>query len=415
MTKLAIKGGSPVRTEPFPAWPIWDGAEIEAVREVIESGKWGMAQGNRVKQLQERFAAYQDAAYGIAATSGSTALRAALIAAGLKPGDEVIVPAYTFVASATVVLEINAVPVFADIEPDTCVLDLESVEEMITGRTRAIMPVHLAGIPVDMDALNSLAAKHGIVVIEDACQGWGSQYKGRKVGALGLAGAFSFQSSKHITAGEGGLLTTNDEGFAETCASIVNCGRSAGGPWHAHERLGGNYRLSEMQAAVILAQLGRYDKLLARRQESWRYLAERLSAIEGIRPLVWPDYVTACSCHFFTMRYDPEAFGGLPKAGFIKALNAEGIKPAHGGYYQPIYKQQLLLEKNVGPYDEITRHKFRGKVIDYADFNCPVTERICATEAVWLLQTLLLADREGLDHIVAAVEKIQQNYTDLLA
>ncbi|MBN2288382.1 MAG: DegT/DnrJ/EryC1/StrS family aminotransferase [Candidatus Glassbacteria bacterium] len=413
MAKLAIKGGTPVRSEPYPVWPVWDNREVEAVQRVVESGKWGMAQGSQVKELQSSFARYQDARFGIAASSGSTALRASLLAAGLEAGAEVIVPAYTFVASATCVLESNGVPVFADVDPETYVLDAASVEKVITERTAAIMPVHLAGIPVDMDALERLAAGRGIVIIEDACQAWGSEYKGKKMGALGLAGAFSFQSSKHITAGEGGIVVSNDEGFAERCASVVNCGRSTGGAWHTHVRLGGNYRLSELQAAVILVQLERYEKMLARRQEAARTLAGRLSAIDGIKVPVLPDYATACSWHFLALRYDPEAFGGLPKADFIKALNAEGIKPAHGGYYTPVYRQQFLLEKNVGPYDEIRRHRFGGKVIDYADFQCPVAERACSSEAVWLLQNLLLAGQEGLEDIVRAVEKIRENNREL--
>ncbi len=414
MAKLAIKGGTPVRSEPYPVWPIWDNAEVDAVRRVIESGNWGMAAGSQVKEFQSRFARYQDAEFGIATSSGTTALRAALLAAEMEEGAEVIIPAYTFVASVTAVIESNGVPVFADIDPETYVLDPASVEKVITERTRAIMPVHLAGIPVDMDALEKMVRGKGIVIIEDACQAWGSEYKGKKMGALGLAGAFSFQSSKHITAGEGGMAVTNDKDFAERCASVVNCGRSAGGAWHTHVRLGGNYRLTELQAAVILVQLERYEKMLARRREAARYLKEHLSAIDGIRVVTLPEYITACSWHFFTLRYDPGAFGGLPKDDFVKALDAEGIKPAHGGYYIPIYRQQFLLEKNVGPYEEIRRHKFGTKVIDYADFQCPVTERACATEAVWLMQNLLLAEREGLEDIVRAVEKIRENYEELL-
>jgi dTDP-4-amino-4,6-dideoxygalactose transaminase len=414
MAKLAIKGGTLVRSEPYSVWPVWDNREVDAARRVIESGKWGMAQGSSVKEFEESFARYQDAEFGIATSSGSTALRAALLAAGLEAGSEVIVPAYTFVASATTVLEANCVPVFADIDPDTYVLDPASVAEVITERTRAIMPVHLAGIPVDMDALEKLARDKGIVLIEDACQAWGSEYKGRKTGALGLAGAFSFQSSKHITAGEGGIVVSNDKEFAEVCASVVNCGRSAGGVWHSHVRLGGNYRLSELQAAVILVQLERYEELLSRRREAARYLIERLSSIDGIQVPGLPEYVTSCSWHFFTLRYNPRAFGGVPKADFIKALNAEGIKPAHGGYFAPIYRQQFLLEKNVGAYNRIQSHEFGGKVIDYADFHCPVTEKACGSEAVWLLQNLLLGERESLDDIVRAVEKIRENFGELL-
>jgi len=414
MAELALKGGAPVRETPYPAWPCWDDEEIKAAEAVIRSGKWGMAQGDKVLELEKKFAAYQEAVQGIAATSGTTALRAALLAAELEADSEVIVPSYTFVASGTAVLEANLIPVFADIEPETYNIDPDSVESLITDKTSAIMPVHLAGLPADMDRIMALARKRGLTVIEDACQAWGSEYRGRKVGAIGLAGAFSFQSSKHITAGEGGMLVTNDSGFALRARSIVNCGRREGGAWHEHDRLGGNYRLSELHAAVILAQLGRYQGMLERRQQAAAFLREKLSAIEGLRPLKLPEYATASSCHLFILRYDSDSFGGLKRETLIKALNAEGIQPAHGGYFIPVHRQRVFLEKRVGSFDLIASHRFRGKVIDYAQFECPVAERACGGEAVWLLQNLLLADREGLEDIVRAFEKIRAHHTELL-
>ena len=414
MSVLAINGGSPVREKPFPGWPVWDGAEVEAVKTVIESGKWGMAQGDRVKTLEAEFAAYQNAKFGIAATSGSTALRAALLALDIPAGSEVIVPAYTFVASATIVLECNCVPVFADIDPETYTLDPDSFAAMITEKTRAVMPVHLAGLPCDMDRIMEIARRRDIKVIEDACQAWGSSYKGKRVGAIGDIGCFSFQSSKHITAGEGGMTVTNDPLLAERTASIVNCGRMAGGQWHEHKILGGNYRLSELHAAVILVQLARYDEMLKKRNAAVKYLTEKINARGAVGTISVPDYVSEWSCHFFSLKYDPDKFGGLPKASFIKALNAEGVKPAHGGYYIPIYDQPFLLEKNVGMYDRICRHQFRGKPLDYSEFDCPVTAKACASEAVWILQSLLLADKDDLADIVAAVEKLAANYRELL-
>ncbi len=414
MARLAICGGRPVRTEEFPSWPVWDESELEAAHGVITSGKWGMSNGGKVLALQEKFAAYQDAAFGIAATSGTAAIRASLLAADLEAGAEVIVPPYTFVASATAVLEANMVPVFADIDPDTYTLDPACVEQLITGRTGAVMPVHIAGLPCEMDAIGAIAKKHALVVVEDACQAWGSEYRSRKVGAIGQLGTFSFQSSKHITAGEGGMIVTDDEELAARCSGMVNCGRVEGGAWHEHHLLGGNYRLSELQAAVILAQLERYGSMLERRQRSAAYLRQALADIDGISPLAVPDYVSASSCHLFIFRYRSDSFGGLPKDRFVKALNAEGIRPAHGGYFTPVYRQPVLLEKNTGPFDRITRHEFRGKLIDYADFHCPVAERATASEAVWLLQNLLLSDSLGLEQIVEAVRKISLNYSELL-
>lgn len=413
MSKLAINGGRPVRETPFPKWPYWDANELKAVQEVIHSGVWGI-NGSRVRQFEEKFSRYLGCTHGIAMSSGTLALRAALVAAGLPAGCEVIVPAYTFVATATAVLEANMVPVFADIEPETCNISAESAAALITENTRAILPVHLAGVPADMDSMNALAAKHSLVLIEDACQAWGSEHNGRKAGSLGAAGTFSFQSSKHITGGEGGFVSTNSEELAEACRSFINCGRVRGGLWHEHGILGGNYRLSELQAAVILTQFERYEPMLARRQASAEFLRRELAAVEGVSPLMLPSYATASSSHFMILRYDQAAWGGLSKDRFIKALNAEGIQPAHGGYFTPIYRQKFLLEKNVGPYDRIRSHVFRGEVIDYAKFSCPVTERMTGSEALWLLQNLLLADQPGLEDIVSAFRKLRDNYRELL-
>ena len=413
MSELAINGGKPVRGEEYPVWPVWDNSELEAAQRVINSGKWGIG-GTEVAAFQEQFAAYQDARFGIACTSGTTALKVALVAAGLDGGSEVILPAYTFVASATAVLEANMVPVFADIDPDTYTIDPDSVEAAITARTAAIMPVHIAGLPCDMDGIKRIAEKHGLVVIEDACQAWGSELRGRKVGAIGELGTFSFQSSKHITAGEGGMIVTNDDELAARCASLVNCGRTPEGAWHEHHLLGGNYRLSELQAAVILAQFARYESMLARRQKAAAFLRKELAEVEGIDPLPLPDYVSASSCHMFVIRCNLDTFGVSNKQTLVKALNAEGVRPAHGGYFVPVYRQPLLLEKNVGPYDQILTHEYRGKVIDYADFHCPVTERACGPEALWLLQNLLLADQTGLEQIVEAFHKVSRNHAELI-
>lgn len=210
------------------------------------------------------------------------------------------------------------------------------------------------------------------------------------------------------------MLVTNDSGFAMRARSIVNCGRREGGAWHEHDRLGGNYRLSELHAAVILAQLGRYQGMLERRQQAAAFLREKLSAIEGLRPLKLPEYATASSCHLFILRYDSDSFGGLKRETLIKALNAEGIQPAHGGYFIPVNRQRVFLEKRVGSFDLIASHRFRDKVIDYAQFECPLAEHACGGEAVWLLQNLLLADRKGLEDIVRAFEKIHAHHTELL-
>ena len=224
MSKLALKGGEPVRRKPFPRWPVFDEREMRALREVLESGFWGMG-GKRKKEFEEKFAAYQHARYGVAVINGTAALEISLRTLGIGCGDEVIVPSYTFIATAMAVLYVNAIPIFADIEPETYTIDPESVKSLISDKTKAILPVHIGGRPADMDALLSIAKKNNLHVIEDACQAWGAEWRGRRVGAIGDMGAFSFQSSKNITSGEGGIIVTNDENLYVKAWSLHNCGR----------------------------------------------------------------------------------------------------------------------------------------------------------------------------------------------
>ncbi|HDH99540.1 MAG TPA: DegT/DnrJ/EryC1/StrS family aminotransferase, partial [Firmicutes bacterium] len=322
MAELAIEGGKPVRTKPFPEWPMYDECEERALLEVLRSRKWWY--GERVREFEEKFASYQDARFGITTTSGTTALQIALTAAGVGAGDEVIVPPYTFVATATAVLAVNAIPVFADVDRDTLNLDPEAVREAITEKTKAIIPVHFAGYPADMDELKGIAQEHGLVIIEDACHAWGTDYKGRKVGAIGSMGAFSFQASKNITSSEGGIILTDDEELADLCRSYSNCGRGKDRPWYEHYILGGNYRMTEFQAAILLCQLGRLDDQVTRRMESAKVLDEGLREVEGIELLQQEPKGKRRSYHLYCFRYVQEDFGGVPREKFIEALVAEG-------------------------------------------------------------------------------------------
>jgi len=223
--KLAIDGGSPLRTSPYPDWPQWDEREDKAVAAVLHSGAWWAPGGTQVKEFEKEFAAYHDARYGVAVTNGSAALEICLRAANIDWGDEVITTPYTFIATANSCLLVGAIPRFVDLLPNSWNLDPAQIETAITPRTKAIMPVHIAGEPADMDAINEIARKHGLLVIEDACQAHGAIWRGRKVGAIGEMGCFSFQASKNITGGEGGIILTNDEGWAEKCWSVSNVGR----------------------------------------------------------------------------------------------------------------------------------------------------------------------------------------------
>ncbi|HEX2036200.1 MAG TPA: DegT/DnrJ/EryC1/StrS family aminotransferase [Chloroflexota bacterium] len=253
--RLAVAGGTPVRSAPFPAWPVWEAREERALLEVLRSGRWGShAGGGRVQDFCERFATVQGVRHAVAVSNGTAALEVALRAVGVAPLDEVILPPYTFVASATAVLSLGAIPVFCDVLPHTYLIDPADAARKVTGRTRAILPVHLAGQPCDMDAVMEVARRHNLKVVEDAAQAPGATWRGRGVGAIGHAGAISFQSSKNLTSGEGGAVVTDDPQVAERAWSIANVGRVPSGAWYQHEVMGSNFRLTEFQGALPVAE-----------------------------------------------------------------------------------------------------------------------------------------------------------------
>jgi len=407
MSILAINGGTPVRTKPFPVWPVWGDEEIANLTNVIKSGSWGCLKGNITSEFEEKFAAYQNAKHGICVNSGTTALKVALTAADVDCGAEVIVPAYTFIASATAVVEMGGIPIFVDIDPDTYNIDVEKVEAAITDKTAAIMPVHFAGRPADMDAIKQLAEKHNLKVIEDAAQAWGSEWKGKRVGAIGDAGCFSFQSSKNINAGEGGIILTNDDLVAKMARSHINCGRSEEGLWYEHFYFGGNYRITELQTAVLHAQFDRYDELKEIRQKNYQYLAENLSKIEGVELLKDDPDVTSHSCHLFIFKYKNEFFAGKSKTAFIDAMRKEGIFTSPG-YSLPLYKQPVFVNKAFGP-----RGRSVDLPVDYQNNVCPETEKACYEQSIWFTQNMLLGTEEDMADIVKAITKIKENAQEL--
>jgi dTDP-4-amino-4,6-dideoxygalactose transaminase len=375
---------------------------------VVESGCWGAQQGTEVRRFEAEFAAYQEATYGVAVTNGTVALKLALTAAGVGVGDEVIMPGYTFVATATAALEIGAVPVFADIDPGTYTLAPESVAACITPRTRAIVPVHLGGRPADMDAIMALAQRYDLRVVEDAAQAWGASWQGRKAGTLGHVGGFSFQSSKNITAGEGGIILTNDTAIGTLAQSLSNCGRQPDGLWYAHYVLGGNYRLSEFHGAVLRVQLRRYPQQLVHRQANAAYLEQALSEFPGITTLRQDARVTSNAYHVLFLQYHPEAFSGASKDRFLAAMRAEGIDAMHAGYSLPVYRQPVLLAKNFGLSTPPLYSGVYPNVPDYNKVALPATDRACTEEALWVRQNVLLGERRDMDDIVAAIDKIQR-------
>ena len=254
---LALLGGPPLRTEPFPSWPVFGDEEEAAVLEVLRSGRWFL--GDRVDEIERRFPPFHEARHGVAVSSGTAALQVALEAAGVRLGDEVIVPSYTFVATAASVALVGAVPVFVDVDPGDYCIDPAAVEAAVTERTRAVIAVHFAGHPADLDALGRLCRARGLRLIEDAAQAHCAEWRNRRVGAIGDLGTFSFQASKNLNSGEGGFILSDDEDLAEAAWSIHNCGRSRTGAWYEHPLVGGNYRMTEFQAALLLSQMGNLE------------------------------------------------------------------------------------------------------------------------------------------------------------
>jgi dTDP-4-amino-4,6-dideoxygalactose transaminase len=369
---------------------------------VLRSGHWGRTTGPRNQEFEGRFAAYQHAARAVTCVNGTVALELALRAAGIGDGDEVIVPSYTFIATASAVLHLGAVPVFADIEPNTYTISVDSAADLVSPRTRAIIPVHLAGAPADMDGIIALARERGLAVVEDAAQAHGAEWRGQRVGAIGTLGTFSFQSTKVLTAGEGGAVVTNDPVLADTVWSLQNVGRVPGGEWYEHHRLGWNLRMTEFQAALLLAQMDRLDEQIERRAENAAALDALLREVEGVEPLAYPREVTRHSRYLYVFAYRARAFGGLPKSRFVQALVAEGI-PAMVGY-PPLHTMPAITETLAS----------RGIPLRAGtDGVLPATDRAWHDECVWLPQNVLLGTREDLADVHQAIMKIARHHGEL--
>lgn len=390
-SRLAIHGGSPVRTTPIGQWPEFGAEEEELLLAALRSGKWGSLDGTYVTRFEREFAAFQGAKHGVTTVNATMGLAVAMKAIGLGPGDEVIVPPYTFIATASAALMIGAIPVFADVDPETLLIDPEKIEQAITPRTKAIVPVHHGGSPVDMDAVMEVARRHGLRVVEDAAQAHGAAWRGQPVGAIGDVGVFSHQSSKMLTAGEGGTMVTNDPEVDELLWSYRNVGRRRGGEWYEHVRLGWNLRMTEFQAAILLAQLKRFPEQQARRTAAAAYLTERLEDIPGAVALQVPHGVTAHSWYTYHWRWLGARQGGLDKMEFARALRAEGIPVLHG--YVPINRNEAVRTeiKRLGGAEPVA---------------CPAAEKADAEEILAFSSPILMAPNEDIDDVVRAVDKV---------
>jgi dTDP-4-amino-4,6-dideoxygalactose transaminase len=405
MSELAILGGEPVRRTPFSRWPQYRESDAARLQQVLASGHWGgfPVPSRYAAEFAERFAELHGARYGLCISNGTIALIAALQAAGIKFGDEVIVPAYTWDGTATAVLFAGGVPVFADIDPDTYCLDAASAERVITPRTRAMIPVHLAMRFADMDALIALAQKHNLEIIEDCAHAHGGAYKGRGAGSMGDLGCFSFQESKLMTAGEGGIVLTSSLAHFEHLQSQVNCGRASLTDEYQQQVLGSNYRMTEWQAAMLIGQLEMLPDLAEKRASGAQRLSEALAAIDGVRPLPFQAGITREAHYCYVFQYRNRQ---VSRDLFCAALEAEGI-PCDGRFYEPVYRSPLFCASpEISP-------QLRG--VDYGAVNFPVSERAAYEEAVWLPQFLLIGEDRDIPDIVEAIGKVMRNLDDLVS
>ena len=414
MAKLAINGG-PKAAEgvELPKWPLLHEEDKKAVLDALESRRWcRIYPGSRVEQFEKAFAAYHDAQHGIAASNGTAALELALRACGIRAGDEVLVPAVTFIASAgAIVTGAAAVPVFVDSDPETLSISADGIEEAITDRTKAVLAVHYGGYPVDFDRILPIVQKHDLVLIEDCAHGQGTEWKGRKVGTFGKMGAFSFQETKALAAGEGGIVLTNEAEVAERARLLHNIGRVVGRPGYEHHVLASNFRMLELQAALLLTQLQRYQRDQVRAKHEWgELLAEGLRRIGGVEPLRRDERITQRGYYFFVIRYDGKHFGGAHRDRFVEALKAEGV-PCGAGYGMPLYRQPAFKREKIEPLLPECSKPWP----DYSHMHLPVAEHFCAEEQVTLPHQVLLAGRQGMQMVLDAVGKIKGNSAELAA
>ena len=398
--QLAIHGGLPSCDDSWPKWPFHDQTEEQAILQVLRSGKWWF--GERVQQFEQEFAEFQGAKHAVTCTNGTTAIEMALRGLGVVEGDEVIVPCYSFIATASAVVTIGAIPVFADILPDTLCIDPADVATKITTQTSAIIPVHVAGRIAEMKALSQLADQHGLALLEDAAHAWGSQLQGQGAGTLGAAGTFSFQETKNITAGEGGALVTDDEALAELCRSFTHCGRTKGSAWYDHDLLGSNLRITEFQAAILSAQLTRLPQQIEIRHRNAQVIDQALGDLPAVRTLAPAPAMSRRSHHMYVFRLNTEQTN-VPRDLVMDALCAEGI-PVSAGWYRPLYRNGVFQNAQQDLQHGI-QAPLANQGVDYRDVVCPVCEQVCQ-DAIWIPQHVLLAEERPIEQLCDGLRKV---------
>lgn len=405
----ALLGGQPVRKQPFPSWPRFGPPEEEAMLRTLRSGKWFRGYGQEVASFEKAYAEITGARFCLATANGTSALLTSLHALDLQPGDEVILPPYTFVATLNVVLLYYALPIFVDTDPDTFQVDAKKVEAAITPATKVLMPVHIGGSAADLDTLLEISKKRRTPLLEDACQAHFGEWRGRKLGSLGTLGCFSFQASKNLNSGEGGAILTDREDLVEKCYTFHNNSRPRKSAGPGYVGRGANLRMTEFQGALLKAQMQKLAEQTRVRQQNAAQLTKLLDQIGGVVPARMYPGCTGNAYHLYMARYRKEEFAGLTRRTFLKAMQAEGI-PCSAGYaslnrdpyirgilsgrgYRAIYPAEVLKG-----WEERTA--------------CPVNDKLCE-EGFWMAQTMLLGTGTDMEQIAAAVQKIRK-YADEL-
>ncbi len=407
MAKLAMIGGTPVRSEPYPSWPVFDARDIEAVTSVIYSGNWGgfPYPGPQSAAFADQFSKMQGGVYPVLMVNGTVTIEVALRAGGIGWGDEVIVPAYTFQATAAAPMAAGAIPVFADIDSDNFCISPQAIEKAITLRTRAIIPVHLGAQMADMDAILALADRYNLMVVEDSAHAHGAKWRGRGAGTLGHFGSFSLQSSKILTTGEGGVLLCRTLELAESATSIINCGRPSDMEGK-HYAMGANFRMTEIQSALGKVALERFPEQARQREAMLEYAEDCLSDVPGVRLLKRDSRHTTRSFYRYLFAIAPQIFGADHRV-VCKALIAEGI-PVEVGYppihHDPLFQPWISRLPVPSAFPEF----FQVDRMSY-----PEAERAAERESVWLDECVFRAGQKGIDDMVAALRKVQANASTL--
>ncbi len=407
MATLAALGGKPVREETYPDWPVYDQRDIDAVTEVIRSGRWGGFPwpGPKTAEFAQKFAEMQGVPHAVPMMNGTVTMEVALRAADIGWGDEVIVPAYTFMATAAAPMAAGAIPVLVDIDPGNYCMDPVKFEEAITPQTKAVIVVHLGAQMTDMDAIMAIAKKHNLLVIEDCAHAHGAKWRGMGAGSIGDFGSFSLQSSKIITTGEGGVLTCRDKHMAERAASIIDCGRAKDAE-EKENTMGVNYRMTEIQAALGVVALERFSDQIRQRAEHAGYLEESLSEVPGVRLLRRDPRHTVRSFYRYVIAIDPEVFGAEHQA-VCYALEHEGISCWDG--YPAMHKNEIFQPRA----SKLAVPNAFPEKFDYSRLSLPETERATELEAVWLDENIFRAGRKGVDEAVQAIHKLAENRTEM--